>query len=532
MSTEDPGKEYPGKLEKKALSFIPGDQDDSPICGIYAVTDAYSKTICEKMGWVTENFKSKKSFDLTTNCNAECGNNFENLQSPECKNCLLRIYGRTIIKKIFSTNSVDLEYVIKFVNFSLNELLLSDIDNLSETIKRQLFNKQKLPSFFTKQAKERIISERELLINALTVIFREIKLSETINYITTKNFVLEKGILYGNYTSETRTIYDIRYLRDLLKRNRSYAILDEGGPILKTLSYASEEELSLSGDISVLFGNDQSLIDEYMKNYESMSEIPIKKLFASVIKEVKSATEDVICEYTVNGHSMVLQTLFFYNGRWWALLKNSWGTKVGIKGYHVVPIAAILNANIYLPEFKLLDQEALLIQLGIDKEELERLAREAEEEEGEGLKAVAEEENAFLMDQQLAAQQLAAQQLAAQQLAAQQEAQQEAQLAAQQLAAQQEAAQQLAAQQLAAQQEAAQQLAAQQLGNQDALKNKKRGPGKISSLINLGIPEKKGGNRFSKKIKCKKSKRNKRQKGNKTVKRYRRMRKTRSKNNV
>ena len=515
MSTEDPGKEDPGKLEKKALSFIPGDQDDSPICGIYAITDAYSKTICENMGWITENFKSKKSFDLTTNCNAECGNNFENLQSPECKNCLLRIYSRTIIKKIFSTNSVDLEYVIKFVNFSLNELLLSDIDNLSETIKRQLFDKQKLPRFHTKQLREHIISELEHLINALTVIFREIKLSETINYITTKNFVLEKGNLYGNYTSETRTNYDIRYLRDLLKRNRSYAILDEGGPILKTLSYASEEELYLPGDISVLFGNNQPLIDKYMKNYESMSEIPIKKLFASVIKEVKSATEDVICEYTINGHSMVLQILFFYNGRWWALLKNSWGTKVGIKGYHVVPIDAILNANIYLPEFHLLDQEALLIQLGIDKEELERLARQAEAEaeeeewEGEGIKAsvAVREEDAFLMDQQ-AAQQLAAQQQAAQQLAAQQ----------------------LAAQQLAAQQLAAQQQVIQQLGNQDV--KKKRGPGKISFLENLGASQKKGGNRSSKKIKCKKSNRNKRQKINKTVKRYRQMKKTRTKNNV
>ena len=467
MSTEE--KKDPHKLER-ATSYIPINQGKTPICGITTLIELYSHDFCTKMGWVTKNYKMKKSFDLNSNCDTECGMNRD---SPECKCCLLRIYIRTIISNKFSIeDSVDLKYVINFVNFSLNEILV--LDNLPETIGRHLSGEQS--------------KHFEDFIN----IFSQIKSNPLINYITTKKFVIEKGILYND---KKNRIYDIRYLKHLLKSTSSYASFDEAGPVSTILSRATRKELLLSTDISVFFEDDPEPINNLMTEYND--KIPMMKEALEEVKEkVKGATETNICEYLLNSHAMVLQTIFFWRDKPMLLLKNSGGTKIGIKGYNVVPVETILNADIEVISFfedyvDILDKETLLSKLAVDKSTLNLTeAKVKEENTREKIHKLLEE----IKDD--------GQNENEEEIMAQQQAHQQAQ----------------------------QQLVNQQLVN-PPLVNKKRGlKGLPNSLLNLSQPPfKKGGNRYSKKIRRKKSGRFKRQKRKKTIKHHQRMRKTRSK---
>jgi hypothetical protein len=520
MSTEDPAE------LKRSISYMASNQGQNKICTLLSITNTLAHNICLEMGWVEIDYKKKKSFNFGSLCEDECGREFENLDTSFCKCCLLRHYIKIIILNEFpdiKEKGANVQSVISFIDLCFCQLFLSE--NLYETIENHLYSDRlKVKDIY------------KSIIVPLTSVFGEIISINNINSITFYVYFIENGNV------STRNFSDKKDELNKLFKDGLYAIFDVLDDSFLEALNADIIVPSLLEDPSVLLSGNPEKINDFM---HKLSKIP--KASHLVTKDAKEVADTCVSSL---GHSTVLKGLFDWYDKKMAVIKNSWGLKVGIKGEHVISINNVRGIA-FMPIFteyseeKLAEKIRILIQQNQYRKRLQQekaSQKQINHEEKIDLKEVLETDQPLVVDQapplelheapplelhepplelheapplELHEDPRLADQQADQQLANQQ--------AAQQLANQQ------AAQQLANQlehQQAAQQQVIQQLDNQQVIipNQKRRGKGIVSSLE--GLPKKKGGNRYSKKIKCKKSKRNKRQKINKTVKRYRRMRKT------
>jgi hypothetical protein len=509
-------EEVPCKMSR-ACSYPCTNQGFDQICVLLSIINTLAHNICSQMKWTTPDYKMDKPFDLTTNCNHECGDP----TSSNCKCCLLRIYIRTIILNEFPSiieKGVNTEAVISFVDLFFNELLLltENLGELHETIKKHLYG--------YKDGNDKLVSD-------LTNIFAEIK--DRANFIIFYKFYIKKGILYDDQDEECS------YLKELLKQNDLYAIIDDHSPVfLRFLvtEIKNTPELdpsSIQYIQSILCGNDQDKINEFMTSYlkkkmknsdKSMSDI------FSELKEQVAAIDMDISNKTV-GHAMVLKCIFSYDGSDdesddWGYYKNSWGSEIEFAGHNFAPLKVFSHCGIYLPKLlKLIDRKYLsdkkkeIREKILDRQKKEEAARQQQIEEQESLALFEAEEAEAAEEARLKAEAAQQEEDRLRAIAqAEEDAEEDAEEVNQQLLNQQ------------AHQQAQQVVVNQQLLNQQAVRQK-RGSKGMDSLQKL--PKNTGGNRSSKKIKRKKSKQNKKQKQKekrqKTVKRCRQIRKTKRK---
>ena len=306
------------------------DQRTKQICTLLSAVNTIAHNICTELGWTSPDNQINTSFNLTTNCQNEC----IDTSSALCKCCLLRIYIKTIILTEFPymiKKGANMEAVIIFVDLCFNELFISD--NLYETIKEHLSG-----------------YGGEELVRNLVDIFQEIP-----GPISFYKFHIKKGILHPDQSN----------LENWLKEDL-YAIMDEHNIPLFDFVEKNIIDPSLLGPYlsdpyliqSILCGDDQMEIDSFMTAY--LTTMPnLNNIFHLLEAQVQIATQEEIDKYLPMGHAIVLKCIFWYNGKKWAYLKNSWGIKIGFNGHHIVPIDALLDCRIYIPKIRELTEDEL-----------------------------------------------------------------------------------------------------------------------------------------------------------------------------
>lgn len=371
MIEEEETKEAePCKLNR-ACTYDCSNQGFNQICVLLSIINTLAHNICTEMGWTTIEYRKSSPFDLKTTCEIECS---DNLLSYNCKCCLLRIYIRIIILEEFPTiikQGANLVNVITFVNNYFNELLLST--NLRKTLEEHLSG----------YWDERIVD-----------VFKEIKDSR--NSITFDKFYIRKGILYNSSSNRINS----RDLKSLLKDNDLYAIFDDHSPQFLNFLLTNSKDppvldpslnQSIQGLQSILCGNDQAQIDDFMTVYlrtkMKKTRTPISDVFSSLEEQVKE--DDTGKPNNTIGHAMVLKCIFSYNGKDWVYFKNSWGTKIGFNGEHVAPLEVFLDCRIYLPRFLQLTPDKFLER---KRQNLDVAIQRLEKEEGKIIDRIKERE--------------------------------------------------------------------------------------------------------------------------------------------